>query len=129
MIQMATDVIIDYEWHGDEIKARAERAIARGTIAIGETVASHGKRNVHVISGDLRRSIHTAKSGTGGMVRASVQAVKTRDGAMLDVGSWLDYACVEEVGRGHAYMTPAMEQSRGTAWLSMRAAFAAEGLV
>lgn len=126
---MATDVHVDYEWKGDDILRRGKRAVARGTIAIAENIGGHAKRNAHVISGDLRRSIHVAAHNSGGLGRATAQAAATHDGALVDVGSWLDYACVEEVGRGHRYMQPAVEEGRTTAHLTMRAAFAAEGLV
>ena len=125
---MRTRTRTDTEWHGDEIKRRAERANARGTIAIGEGVVSAAKRVVHVISGTLRRSIHAAAARTGGTIDATTQNVRTKDGAVVDAGSWIEYACVEETGRGHAYMQPAVEQVRATVHITMQQAYAEEGL-
>lgn len=121
---------VDTEWKGDRIKERFQRAIARGTIGVGEQISVRAKSTVHVISGDLRRSIHTAKHHTGGEQRANQQDALTPDGtgALVDVGSWLDYACVEENRGGeHSYMMPAIETVRGTAAVTYQAAFKQEG--
>ena len=112
-------------WHGDEIARRAERADGRAVVAIAENIAADGKRYAHVISGTLMRSIHSAPLNYIGA--ADEEAAATTDlgnagfmdvlfdprGAALEVGSWVSYACVEEVGRGHAFMTPAVEGMRG----------------
>jgi hypothetical protein len=49
--------------------------------------------------------------------------------AALEVGSWVAYACVEEVGRGHAFMAPAVAAVGGArATALMVQAFAEAGL-
>jgi hypothetical protein len=101
--------------------------MGRGTIAIGEAVVTFATQYAHVISGDLRRSIHAAKVGSLGMIAVNAETAKDKNGALLDVGSWLDYACVEETGRMHQYMHPAIEQARGYATHIMATAFKAEG--
>ena len=122
------EVEIEFEWN-DEVDARVKRAAARGTIGIAEGVSRFAKENAHVVSGQLRRSIHVARSDTIGLQRATTLNVKTTDGAVVDVGSWLDYACVEEIGRGHRFMGPAIEQIRPFTVVTMREAFAQEGLI
>jgi hypothetical protein len=59
-------VSVDVTWRGDEVQQRAHRAMGRGTIAIGEAVVTFATQYAHVISGDLRRSIHAAKVGSLG---------------------------------------------------------------
>jgi hypothetical protein len=121
-----TDVTLD--WHGDEIERRFRRALGRATIAVGEGVSNEAKRQVHVQSGDLRRSIHAAAgSNVEGEPGASEENIKTTEGSLLEVGSWLDYACVEEVGRMHQYMHPAVGIISKTAHLTFVEAFKQEG--
>lgn len=127
-------------WHGDQIAARGLRATGRGSIAIAEHVAVAGKRNAHVISGDMRRSIHTAPEGylgeddealaATGDVTVDYGADDVLDGsvATVETGSWLAYACAEEVGRGHKFMEPAVEEVRGNSHGIMASAFKEEGL-
>jgi hypothetical protein len=115
------------EWNGREVEARYKRAQGRATIGVGQAIAGHGKRFAHVESGDMRRSIHVAKHHTLGEQRATQANVQTRDGTVLDVGSWLDYACVEEVGRGHQFMQPAVEAVRPVVFITYRTAFQQEG--
>lgn len=120
------------DWNGDELIARGRRATGRGVIGIGSKTADYAKTFVDVISGDLMRSITLAKSGTSGrgaMRRGSDAQTGDKDQFLLDVGSWLDYACVEEVGRGHQFMQPAVEAVMGAVAFSiMKAAWEAEGL-
>jgi hypothetical protein len=120
-------VKVQFTWRGESVKQKAQRAMARGTIALGEAISGFAKEYVDVITGDLRRSIHIAKADTLGQQRATQQAVTSNEGALLDVGSWLDYACVEETGRMHQYMHPAVEQARGYALTIMSNAFKSEG--
>ena len=49
--------------------------------------------------------------------------------AVMEVGSWVAYACVEETGRHHYYMHPAYEMVAPTGWETIAQAFAEEGLV
>lgn len=113
------------EWHGDKIERHMKRAIDRACVGIATSVATDGKRNVHVITGTLRRSIHSAPvkyMGLDDHERAMVSEIPNAttadvtggaDHSKLEVGSWLPYACVEEVGRGHRFMQPAVESHIG----------------
>ena len=132
-----------FDWEGHGISLQVKRAMGRGLIGIGMAVSTEGKRNAHVISGTMMRSIHTAPHGySGGNDEASaassdlgnVSSVsdigKTGFDSVIDVGSWMSYACVEEVGRGHAFMQPAVESVSGARAVAlMTRAFAEEGLV
>lgn len=122
-----TRVKAEFTWKGGEIQLRAHRAMARGTIGVGSAVVNFAQQYVDVISGDLRRSIHAARIHSLGTVLANPENVKDKVGALLEVGSWLDYACVEETGRMHKYMEPAIEQARGYAGHIMQNAFKQEG--
>ena len=129
------------DWDGREIAARGRRATGRGLIGIGMAVSTEGKRNAHVISGTMRRSIHAAPHGHSGGNDEATAAGGTDipdtqipswqgNDAVIDVGSWASYACVEEVGRGHAFMQPAVESVSGPRSVAlMTRAFAEEGLV
>jgi hypothetical protein len=48
------------------------------------------------------------------------EEVMTREGAAIEVGSWVDYACVEETGRHHQYMQPAAELELPTGFEVLR---------
>lgn len=48
--------------------------------------------------------------------------------ALVEVGSWIAYACVEETGRHHQYMQPAFEMVEPTGWETIEQAFDEEGL-
>lgn len=48
--------------------------------------------------------------------------------AIVEVGSWIAYACVEETGRQHHYMLPAFEMTAPTGWITIEEAFREEGL-
>ena len=114
------------------------RAAGRSIVAIAEHVAADGTRNAHVVTGTLRRSIHAAEVGyDGGGDEETARTAKIGNvsqasyeghGASVEVGSWLPYACVEEVGRGHQFITPAVEASRGYADGVVLQAVKAEGL-
>lgn len=128
---MANAKLVAREWHGDEFLARAGRATGRGLIGIGTAITSHAKVFVHEISGDLRRSIHLAKPASSGAreARTGSDAKMADDLFLLEVGSWIDYACVEEVGRGHQFMQPAVETVSGAeAFATMKQAWMEEGL-
>lgn len=127
------------QWNGAIIALRVRRALGRGLIGIGEATSRLAKENAHVISGDLRRSIHTAEMFYSGA--ADEEAAKGGDipniqvptpvdsDWVLEVGSWLPYACVEESGRGHRFVGPAVEQMQGARSIKiMRQAFKEEGL-
>lgn len=126
-----TRVTKDFDWNGDEVERRFNRATARGTVAIGQGVSTEAKKLVHVQSGDLRRSIHVAQArnveGEPSIDGRSFARAAHASGATVEVGSWLAYACVEETGRQHVYMGPAVEIARSFSKITMAAAFRAEG--
>lgn len=130
---MANAKLVAKEWHGDEFITRARRATGRGFIGIATAMTAHAKTFVDYISGDLSRSIHAAKAASSGQREArrgpDAQMPGSKDQFLLEVGSWLDYACVEEVGRGHQFMQPALETVRGAeAFRIMKQAWMEEGL-
>lgn len=129
-----------FDWEGGKIATRARQAMGRGLVGIGEAVANEGKRNAHVISGTMRRSVHSAPAGyTGGNDESAAAGSDLPNArtpswegvnAALEVGSWVAYACVEEVGRGHAFMAPAVSAVGGArATALMQQAFAEAGLL
>ena len=137
-----------FNWDGAEIELRARRAYGRGTLGIGEAVANDGKRFADVLSGTMMRSIHVAKAdytggndeedagggnGSGMDLLESMPCTEPSWGpawASIQVGSWVAYACVEEVGRGHQFMQPAVELVSGMrAEALMTQAFAEEGFL
>ena len=92
------------DWDGREIAARGRRATGRGLIGIGMAVSTEGKRNAHVISGTMRRSIHAAPHGHSGGNDEATAAGGTDipdtqipswqgNDPVIDVGSWVSYAC------------------------------------
>lgn len=117
-------------WHGDEIQARSDRALGRALIANGELHSRHASVNVHRISGNLARSIHAAKYLTMGEIPADEDNIIERSGVrVLEVGSWIEYACVEENRGGtHSYMQPAHEWAWPQFTGQLRRAFREEGL-
>ena len=135
--------LVNREWHGDEIRIRVNRASGRGIVGIGEATSVETKRVTHVgLSGNLRRSVHAAPVGYDGSNDESTaelsdltsvidgEPTSTPLGPAVEVGSWLDYACAEWVGRSHPGVTQGLEQVRGArADRIMRKAFAEEGLM
>lgn len=137
---------VEFKWNGLTIQEQANRAKGRGLVGIGMSIATEGKRNADVISGTMRRSIHVAELNYTGGDDLEVSTgtdpedqsygppnitIPTYVGgeAALEVGSWVPYACVEEVGRGHTFMQPAVEVVQGArAEALMIKAFAEEGL-
>jgi len=123
---------IEKTWHGDEMIKRSRRANGRAIIAVGERTAANSKKYAHVVSGNLRRSIHAAKTQTMGEVPATTSNVSTgatrRAEVAVEVGSWMEYACVEEVGRGHRFMQPGWEETQPTVWPTIKRAYDEEGL-
>lgn len=159
----------EFEWNGDEILVRVDRAIGRAVIGIGERVAVRAKEIVHVETGTLRRSIHVAVPGTdhaedevlshgSGPAPHHVEGVYVSDVpgstqgldlaaaydplltpelveaghehiAIVEVGSWVAYACVEECGRQHHFILPAADEVVPTGWETIEQAFIEEGLL
>lgn len=118
---------LKFTWNGPAVEKRFKRAVGRGTIGIATRVGTSAQGFVHVITGTLRRSIHAAKSGSGGLVEPTVGNVVEGFDAVVEVGSWIEYACVEEVGLGHRYMQPGLDAARPMAVTTMQAAFKQEG--
>jgi hypothetical protein len=138
---------IDVTWMGAEVEMRMRAAMGKGLVMLTTAIVALAKEYAHVgagtaIPGTLRRSIHSANihyTGEGDMERAQAggdipnASVTDIDwGALgmeptLLVGSWVDYACVEEVGRGHQFIQPAVESARAEAVAMMKAAFKSEG--
>jgi hypothetical protein len=109
-------------------------------------VAVDTKRVTHVLNGDLRRSIHAAPVNYDGsedegevvnnptadllMSKLPEMATRTPFGPSVEVGSWMPYACVEWVGRGHPGITEGLEAVRGAQTDKVvHAAFRQEGLI
>ena len=137
---MALGPNVTFVWFGQVIKEQASEAIADGTIEVGDVIVQKAKGFAHQITGKLQRSIHVGEVGrtgdedegradTGDIPNINSGDVQ-RDGmsASVDVGSWVEYAAVEEISRGHVFMTPAVEGARGEAFGAMAKAFAARGL-
>lgn len=130
------------EWHGMELSARVHRASARAILKIGETVAANTKRVTHVQFGTLRRSVHVAPAGYDGanderMARSGdlqtgmtwIDRGQAGANPVVEVGSWLPYACAEWIGRGHPGVTQGLEMVRGAeADAIVFGAFKSEGL-
>lgn len=82
------------------------------SMAGGEVIASYAKMIVHVITGDLRRSIRVepASDGTADVIAGGINGV--------------DYAPYEEFGTrfrsAHPYMRPALDAGRSEARTAMR---------
>jgi hypothetical protein len=129
-------------WNGLTFLERLNRASGRAIVGIGMQVAVETKRVTHVDTGSLRRSVHAAPpsadhggdegaSGAADMMMMS-QGVKAENsvmGPIIEVGSWLDYACVEWVGRSHPGVTQGLEAVRGArADAIVAQAFIEEGL-
>lgn len=125
------------KWNGNEIVARARRALGRGLVGTGMEIVREAKINAHVISGTMRRSVHLAPAdyATDDLNEAETSDVSniitpTARGNdwVVAAGSWVPYACVEEVGRGHQFITPALDVGRGKAFRIFQQAFREEGL-
>lgn len=126
------------------IQQKINRATGRAIVGIGVRVAVETKEVTHVISGTLKRSVHAAPEGYDGyeidadaladegdllFVLGPPHATQTKFGAVIEVGSWLPYACAEWVGRGHPGVTQGLEMTRGRrADLIVAQAFREEGL-
>ena len=135
-------VSVKREWFGDELEMRMRRAAGRGIVAIGMNVVRETKPITHRISGTLARSVHAAPLGYEGydedereapsvdlmLLHGVPPATPTPLGAAVEVGSWLPYACVEWVGRGHPGVTQGLELARSQATSIMTRAFKEEGL-
>jgi len=121
-------VPVEHTWHGDELIARGRRASGRAAIAIAENIAANAKPAAPVEYGTLRRSIHAAppeydgegdfeaaggRSTMGADLAGTIKPQAARIGpvCVLEVGSWLPYACVQETR--HHYMTTGVQLVQG----------------
>ena len=129
-------------WEGLTVQDRIHRAAGRAIVGIGVLVAADTKRITHKVSGDLARSVHAAppshphdgdeeaaKNGDLMLLPGQLKAARTPVGEVIEVGSWMPYACVEWEGRGHPGITEGLEAVRGVRADSIvRQAFREEGL-
>lgn len=130
-------------WNGLEIEAKINRAAGRAIVGIALVAAVETKKVTHVLSGTLRRSVHAATVGEfhdddenaaqGGQdlsIGTEAHAVSIGGVAqVVEVGSWISYACVEWVGRMHPGVTQGVEMARGArADAIVAQAFREEGL-
>lgn len=121
---------VERQWFGPELEARMQRANARATISMGMYAATFTKEVTHVISGTLKRSVHVAPAGYEPDEQMEEAAARAGDlismfmgvetvqqvgafASIIEVGSWLPYACAEWVGRGHPGVTQGVELVRG----------------
>jgi hypothetical protein len=131
------------EWYGPELQARGHRAAARALIGFATRVAVETKMVTHVMSGTLRRSVHAAPAHYEGAYEderraeggedlldtsMAMTATPTHAGYAVEVGSWMPYACVEWVGRGHPGVTQGLEAARPMVGAIFQKAFREEGL-
>ena len=130
------------QWFGPTIQQRVNRAAGRAIIGAGTLIAVNTKVVTHVLHGNLRRSVHVAPFPYEGADDDETLAEKGVDllietphptqtpiGPVVQVGSWMPYACVEWVGRGHPGVTQGLEMSRGKKMDAIFVqAFAEEGL-
>lgn len=116
-------------WHGDEIIARARRASGRAVIGMAEQVSVAQKRAAHEISGDLKRTIHAAQPNTMGEIGADQRTVRIGPTMLVEVGSWLPYACVENNRGGeHRFADIGWEAARPAFGRTLQRAWREEGL-
>lgn len=130
-------------WNGLDVQARVHRAAGRAIVAVGVAAAVQTKVICHVVTGTLSRSIHvsplmanhdgdqeSAHSGADLLSSSfSLVATPTPYGPAVEVGSWVDYACVEWVGRRHVGLTEGLGAVRGIQTEKIvRQAFREEGL-
>lgn len=123
-------MLVRRTWHGDELIARERRANGRAIIGMGEQTSAEMKGVAHVQSGDLKRSIHTAKVGSMGGINAEAATVRTgKTEWTLEVGSWLPYACVENNRGGtHRFADIGWELSEPNFDGTLQRAWREEGL-
>lgn len=130
-------------WGGLTLEERKNRATGRALIAIGMEATVATKRITHKISGTLARSVHPAPAGydpdenreeddarSSDLLRSFMDLEPTHlpGEVIIEVGSWLPYACAEWVGRGHPGITQGLELARAKTDVIIRQAFREEGL-
>lgn len=130
-------------WNGLAVKDKINRASGRSIVAIGVGAATETKRVTHVLTGTLRRSVHTAPAtdfhdsdeaealdGSDLLMNShNLRPSQTPIGPMIEVGSWISYAAAEWVGRMHPGVQQGVEAMRGhKSDVIVAAAFREEGL-
>lgn len=127
-------------WEGMALATRVRRAAGRAIVATGLNVAIETKRVTHVQYGNLRRSVHAApvkydggddenRAASDDLLFPLPEPTQTTLGPAVEVGSWLPYACVEWIGRGHPGITQGLENVRGSKMRGLvMTAFREEGL-
>jgi hypothetical protein len=135
--------MVSRTWNGLTLQHKIDRAAGRAIVGIGVLASVETKRVTHKVTGTLSRSVHAAEpmeyhesdevDAAGGadlmMDAGQLHAAKTYVGRVIEVGSWISYACAEWVGRGHPGVTQGLEVSRGVrADNIVKQAFMEEGL-
>ncbi len=144
MVAEARVMRMNREWNGMSLAEKASRADARALIGIGMQTVRETKIVTHRISGSLARSVHAAPVGYEGyetdksqaeggadlmMQHANTAPTELPDGGWaIEVGSWMPYACVEWIGRGHPGITQGLEAARSMAGRIFAQAYREEGL-
>jgi hypothetical protein len=116
------------KWRGKEVTDEVKRNVARALGEFGLRAEGHSKRELRkghgVLTGTLRRSIHTAQPGYdwGGDSGSSEMGGKTVEGAVggekvtLELGSGLTYAMAVHQGHhsfeGYHYLTNGLAQAK-----------------
>lgn len=97
---------------------------------MGEVASAGMKDAAHVLSGDLKRSVHVAVLATMGEAPAEPETVRTgKTEWQVEVGSWLPYACVENNrGGDHRFADIGWETARPRFMGQLKRAWREEGL-
>lgn len=109
-----------FVWHGQRIKRKLERAVARATIAWAMLVSTEAKMDVHRVTGTLSRSIHAAPSNYDGGSDIMLAKASALSGIVGQVPRWLGNRSVAEVAAGSWIDYAKTERQRGGThdWLS-----------
>lgn len=139
---MAEKRLVHRTWHGPEFIARERRANGRAIVGMAVGVAVEMKKAAHVVSDNLRTSIHAAavESAGGRTVTTPGSGIDAPLGDMgnartgetswsVEVGSWMPYACVENNRGGeHRFADIGWELSQPTFEPKLKRAWREEGL-
>jgi HK97 gp10 family phage protein len=97
--------------------ALTAQALANATLAGALVIEGSAKEKVHVITGNLRRSLHSAIETSSATSATAI------------VGTDVEYSVYEEFGTRyrppHPYLRPALDEKKGEAQKVIRDAFAA----
>lgn len=119
-------------WQGDEAKRQVLENVAAAMAEFGLTVEGESKKELRkghgVLTGTLRRSIHTALPGydwggddvepsNGSPERGGEMAIPESDNVTVQVGSGLSYAMAVHQGhhsfQGYHYLTNGLNKAKG----------------